>query len=185
MLFMMSCATHKTLTNLDSLSEKKRNAYLKTVSKETVLKYGAGYYRDYKEPVISRGQFPPKSEINPTGENAGRIFYLIVYQYDGTKEQFSFPYLSRVQVWADTGKPSGVSFGNGFGIIIPENGLQEGEFERIPYEQIGIFPIYDFPNGKNETNSDPINKDELIKRGFEKQPDGTWVKVHPDVPPKY
>jgi hypothetical protein len=185
-LFAASCVSHKTLTNLDSLSEKKRNAYLKAVAKEVVVKYGTGYYRDYKEPVISRGQVPPQGEINTTGENAGRFFYHITYQYDKTKENLG-EFAIQIGFWEDTGEPLVVSFGNGWSRLIPDNfdWRNDNTIEPTPYQQNFIFPLYDWQHGKDEINSEPVNKDEIIKRGFEKQPDGTWVKIHPDVPPKY
>jgi hypothetical protein len=182
---VLSCVSNKTLTNLDTLPKAKREKYLLAQAKEVVLKYGAGYYREYKESIISQGQVPPKGTINTTGENADRIFYHVVYQYNEIKELLEYPFLARVQVWADTGKPSSVFFGNGLGIIIPENGQQEERLEQIIYEQRPVFPLYDWQNGKDETNSEPINKEELIKRGYEKQSDGTWIKVKPDIPPKY
>lgn len=40
--------------NLDKLSEKERNRYLIETSKNIVKKYGPGYYREYKKPVIIR-----------------------------------------------------------------------------------------------------------------------------------
>jgi hypothetical protein len=71
-LFIMSCASNKTLTNLDSLSKSKRERYLIAKAKETVLKYGPDYYRDYKKPEIIRGQISSKAK-----ENVGRIYYNI------------------------------------------------------------------------------------------------------------
>jgi len=30
---------------------------------------------------------------------------------------------------------------------------------------------------------EPINKEELIRKGFERQNNGQWVKTRPDIPP--
>jgi hypothetical protein len=188
-LLVVGCASNKMPTNLDSLSEKKRNAYLKNVSKDVVLKYGQEYYRNYKEPVILRGQVPQKGEINTTGEDAGRYFYHIAHQYDDTKELLEYPFLTRVQIWEDTGQPSSIFFGTGLGRIIPENydWRNDNTIEQTPYHQRDISPIYDFWSGKeiDIKTTDPVNKEELIICGFERQPDGNWIKVKPDVPPKY
>ena len=64
--------------NLDNLPTEKRDSLLKAKSKEIILRYGPGYYREYKAPTIERIVVPP-SETNPEGTNVGRAFYTIIY----------------------------------------------------------------------------------------------------------
>jgi len=52
--------------------------------------------------------------------------------------------------------------------------------EPVPYQD-GTRPIFNIYN--SDPNQDPVNKDEIISRGWGKNSDGKWVKVRPDVPP--
>jgi len=168
--------------NLDSMSVEKRDSLLIAISKEAVLKYGPDYYREDFKPNIERHAVPPKGEINKTGEMAGRVFYWIIFPYDKTKEQLSYPFAARVQVWADTGKPSSVFFGNGLGTLVSESVLQSGEeIKPVRYRQRQVMPVWDFAD--QDPNKKPLNVDELKRRGYVEQSNGQWVKVTQDTPP--
>ena len=91
--------------NLDNLPTEKRDSLLKAKSKEIILRYGPGYYREYKAPTIERIVVPP-SETNPEGTNVGRAFYTIIYWYDKTKERLEEDFAAKVKIWADTGEPA-------------------------------------------------------------------------------
>jgi hypothetical protein len=183
-----SCISNKILINLHTLPKAKREKYLLAQAKETVLKYGPGYYREYKTPIIEEDVISASDTINAIeglSRELGRHYYKITFMYDTTREQLEWDYAAVVHIWEDTGKPSGVSFGNGYGRILYGYETDTDNLGAVPYQQAAVFPLYDWQNGKDETNSEPINKDELIKRGYEKQSDGTWIKVKPDIPPKY
>ena len=102
--------------NLDKMSEKKRTEHLIKEAKEIVMKYGPGFYRDTKPPVIKRYVIGKDESILATWTeqaNQGRSFYCIEYLYDETEESFYLKYAARVFFWGDTGKPIEVSLGAG------------------------------------------------------------------------
>ena len=103
--------------NLDNLPTEKRDSLLKAKSKEIILRYGPGYYREYKAPTIERIVVPP-SETNPEGINVGRAYYMITYWYDKTKERLEEDFAAIVRIWADTGEPAAVLFGCNYGYIL-------------------------------------------------------------------
>ncbi|MDR1170817.1 MAG: hypothetical protein LBL24_00025 [Bacteroidales bacterium] len=172
-----------TAQNLDRMKKNKRESQMIVVAKEIVMKYGPDYYRKYKRPVVERHQVPPKGELNPTGEGAGRIFYQVIFLYDKTQESLEHDFAARVTFQEDTGKPTGMFFGNGWGRKLPENWRDETVpvTEQNPYQEVQLFPIYDYDNP--DPNQEPKNKDELIRKGYERRERGQWVKTRPDVPP--
>jgi len=122
--------------DLDSLPQQQRDSILIEVAKEVVLKYGPGYYREYKRPIITRRQILPMGDINVTGKNAGRIFYEVIFLYDETKELLEYDFAARVAIWGDTHKPIRVLFGNGFIKKIPEVDLRSSKtVDQVPYQQ--------------------------------------------------
>ena len=165
------------------MSVAQRDSLLISVAEEVVLKYGPDYYRDYKEPVIKRGQVPPKGEMNPEGEMASRVYYDVTYLYDETQEVLSFEFAASVRFWADTGKPGGVTFGSGEARIIRENvdWRNDDTIEPSIYYQSVVIPIYDLNNP--DPNQEPKNLDELKRRGYKDRGDGEWIKIQKDVPP--
>lgn len=120
-LFLLGYNSVSLSQNLDSYPQAKRDSILVSIAKEVILKYGPGYYREFSNPEIKRLKFPPKGERNSTGENANRIYYIVTFRYDKTKELLEFDFAAFVRFWADTGIPDAVSFGNGIGVNIPES----------------------------------------------------------------
>jgi len=180
-LFVINLIAAKA-QQFDMMPSKQRDSLLIAAAKEIVMKYGTDYYREYKPPIIERHKVPPKSEINPTGEMADRIFYRVIFLYNKEQEQLEYDYAARVAFWNDTSKPSGIAFGNGRFFMISDNWRTDTTIEQMPYQEIEIFPIYDLNNP--DTNQEPKNKEELIRRGYERRGDrGEWVKTRPDVPP--
>lgn len=119
--------------NLESLPQIKRDSTLISIAKAAVLKYGPGYYREFKEPKIERGQVPKEGQLG--GKDANRVYYWVIFFYDSEKEELEYNYASKVSIWADTGKPTMAMFGNGFGVRIPEVELRSSEeIIQIPYQ---------------------------------------------------
>jgi hypothetical protein len=119
--------------NLDLLPQHQRDSILIAISKETVLKYGPGYYRDNIKPTIERGQVP--KEGHRGGKDANRVYYWVTYYYDPKIESLECNYTSAIAILADSRKPVIVQFGNGYVRIIPENGLRKGEeIIQVPYD---------------------------------------------------
>jgi len=123
--------------NLDSIPKTQRDSILLTKAKEVVLKYGPGYYREFKEPVIERVEsIPPKGAVIPKGAITYRFLYEVIYLYDESKEQLEEDFAAKVIFPSATGEPASVLFGNGIGIRIPKDtDLRSGEeVEPIPYQ---------------------------------------------------
>lgn len=121
--------------NLDNLPTEKRDSLLKAKSKEIILRYGPGYYREYKAPTIERIAVPP-SETNPEGTNVGRAYYMITYWYDKTKERLEEDFAAIVRIWADTGEPTSVLFGCNYDYILNRKKTRDPkEQPPIPYVQ--------------------------------------------------
>ena len=200
---ILLCISYNTTIaqNLSSMPVVKRDSLLISIAIEVVLKYGPDYYREYSKPIIERQTVPQKGEINPSGVNASRVSYRVTFPYDKAEETLEWDYAAKVQIWADTGNPTGVDFGNGIGI-----GFQEGSdwrnvtIEPISYQE-ATRPIYgiltievpesiigeqareEYIQQALKKDREPLNKDELIRKGWVKQSDGQWVKTTPDVPP--
>lgn len=202
----MNCFLVTNSQNLRILSSSKQDSLI-TLSKELILRFGPDYYREYKKPEISFEQFPSIRKIADQRliKLADRYFYRVTFPYDMTQETFECPYAAQVDIWADTFEPSRVMFGCGIGISLLDikDWRNDNTIEPIEYQEISISPIYDYsisvPDSLYEKPEEqieeyrrkffelnppePTNKDELIKRGWEKRSDGEWVKVRSDIPP--
>ncbi len=138
-LILLSCLCQKAISqDLDSLPQQQRDSILIEVAKDVVLKFGPGYYREYKRPVIKRRQVPPLGEINLTGDNANRFFYEVIFLYDETKERLEYDFAAKVTIWGDSRKPIEVMFGNGIGRVIPEVNLRstKEDINQVPFQQV-------------------------------------------------
>ena len=124
--------------NLDSIPQPERDSLLISRAKETIRKYGPGYYRDpFKEIAIRR---LTDSLLEPTSINRNpypnRVMYVITFFYDDTIEQLDSEYLAEVYFWADEeGKPMRIFFGNRYGLNLyeVEDGLRSNEDIEIYY----------------------------------------------------
>ena len=184
LILLLSISFNATVTAqyLNAMPVAKRDSLLIAIAKEVVLKYGPDYYREYSKPIIERQTVPQKGETNPSGVNAGRIIYRITFLYDKTEEVLQFDYAAKVSIWADTSHPANVFFGNGH-----VRGIQEGTdwrndttIEPVPYQAAAIAPLY---NLTDKDSTEPLNKTELLQKGYVRRSDGQWVKTTPDVPP--
>jgi hypothetical protein len=137
-ILIMSFTGTAISQNLDSLPEAKRDSLLIAVAKEVVMKYGPGYYLDYKAPIIERKVLYLNGDVGPDYYKGSRVHYIVTFLYDETKEQLEKEFAVRVGFIADKeGKPRTVTFGNGIGILLMEDFLRSGkEIEQIPYQQI-------------------------------------------------
>ena len=118
--------------NLDSLPQVQRDSILITIAKETVLKYGPGYYREHMEPKIERIQI--SNEGKSGVKNANRVYYWVNLFIDPEDAVFEWGFAARVSIWADSRKPSIAQFGSGFAAFIPEVELRNAEeIKQVPY----------------------------------------------------
>jgi len=99
------------------------------------------------------------------------------------EETLECDYAAKVSIWEDTGHPVSVIFGNNWGRPIPEgmDWRNDTTIESIPYQAAALVPLYDINNP--DPNQEPVNKAELIQKGYVEDSDGRWTKTTPDVPP--
>jgi hypothetical protein len=117
--------------HLDSLPIVKRDSILLKIAKETVMKYGPGYYRDHQPPMIKRLIMSEQGTKDGKG-NTGRIYYSVTYPEDATVEQCELNAAAIVNIWADTDSAFRVFFGCGY---------MYSELERLEREGIIIKPV--------------------------------------------
>jgi len=194
-----SCFTVVVAQDLRKMPEIQRNAVLISIAREAVLLYGPDYYREVYEPIVER-----KEICLGCG-----YYYFVTFPYDKTKETL-IGYAAEVQICENTGRPLGIMFGNGLGTRLLE---EWGDWRNGPPAHVGVHkyqdmtkPIY-YNDGiieiiipqsiandpeKREAyyqqellkyDREPLNKEQLLQRGWEKRSDGQWVKTRPDVPP--
>ena len=203
----MNCLIVANAQHSGTLSTAKRDSLI-ALSKEVILKFGPDYYREYKQPEIEYKQYPSADKIGDKRyiHWADRYYYRVTFPYDKTQETLEMFYAAKVDIWADTFEPSGVMFGCGMGINISafDDWRNNTTMPIIEYEDatVPIFPILSvlYPDsliGKPEeiqeyfkwkeaelrSQQEPRNKEELIKRGWERRSNGEWVKTRRDVPP--
>ncbi len=115
-------------TNLDRLSEKKRTEYLLDVSKEAIMKYAPGWYREDGGYKIERLEWEDPRHI----ERKGKVSYIIIRYYDANKESFPSGFSTEVDVNEETGKVTDMGFGDGYGW----GGLDYPElFDFVPFKK--------------------------------------------------
>ncbi|NDV64574.1 hypothetical protein [Bacteroides sp. 224] len=153
LLFVITCTVLPAVSqNLAKMSEQKRSRFLLKTAKETILKYGPGYYRDYV-PSVDRFYIGERRRGGQAFSAAfeekhnGRFFYRVKYPYDKTKEYFRMDYSACVFIWEDTGKPFHVSFG--YGIFL--------ELEELPTTRSGEHPVIEY---KQSTRYKIVNIEE-------------------------
>lgn len=187
--------------NLDSMPVAQRDSLLISIAKEFIMKNGPDYYREYKPPVISHKKY----EAYPDRRNDGRKYYTVTFLYDPAEETLYWDFAAKAEIWADNGNIIGVTFGNGIGVEVKEEGYDWRKstiIHHIPYQDFSqpnysgvTYNIPDSLADKPEKikefeekqaalkKSNPLNKAILLKLGWEFTSDGEWVKTGPDIPP--
>ena len=179
-LLCLNCSPTVMAQNLSTMSATQRDSTLLSIAKEVVLRLGPDYYREHKPPIINRRE--------PRDIDLGRAYYMVVFPFDIAKERLR-DYAASVGIWEDNGRPTGVAFGNGTGIFIPED-VDWREWANTisptPYqEMVGTIRIrYDDQGEPISLNGRPTNKQELLQRGWERDHDGQWRRTRPDTPPE-
>ena len=169
-----SCCIAANAQFFDTMPVAKRDSLLISLAKEVVLLYGPDYYREYPSPTITSGKFPYDERY------LGKPYYLVTFLYDKTIEKLEWNHAAKVRIFADTGEPASVFFGNGigFGFFAEFSDWRKGTPNPIPYYD-ATRPIYIYM----DKNADPVNKEELIEKGWIRQDNGQWRRTRPDVPP--
>ncbi|MDR1883405.1 MAG: hypothetical protein LBR26_11595 [Prevotella sp.] len=121
--------------DLEKMPKAEREVLLIKRAKELVLRHGPGYWREYQPPVIERSVFTGKTGSG--SKYIGQIYYRITILYNPKSERFNCNYAAVVDFWAITGKPWGISFGNGLGFVFDDNyeeKIKSGQVEVMPFQ---------------------------------------------------
>ena len=143
-IIMSSCSTSRP-NLLGKMPKTEREAYLIKLGKEVTKAFGPGYYREYKQPIISKPKKFKDNDMRPEIQaNIGRKYYVVTFLYDPSKETLDWNHASQVEIWKDTGEPMGATFGNGYGkdFIFDsyEEQLRSPDKTIVPYQQAPPLP---------------------------------------------
>lgn len=128
------CLCHSQ--NLDKLSRKEKNQYLIETAKGIVKKYGPGYYREYKKPIIQRDTISNRDDLSEDDKKEiGRVFFRVHFPYDSSLDYLGTKYIASVTFWEDTGQPSSVFFACGFGLFLDSDTITNNTI-KIHYQSI-------------------------------------------------
>lgn len=138
LISMLSCFG-AIAQNLGKMDKVQRDKYLIELSTEVIKKFGPGYYRNVV-PVITDGVFETTDKRPEIKKNIGREYYEVTYSYDKSKELLDFDFSAKVRIWKDSGEPSEVIFGNGYGrnfffLSYKEQTDARATIEVVPYQQ--------------------------------------------------
>jgi len=177
-ILCVSCHIIVHAQDLSKMSVPKRNSELISIAKKIVLLYGPDYFREYKPPVITKDKWHTDELYT-----AGRIYYRVTILYDELEEQLSWNYAAEVCIWEDSGRPYSVMFGNGLGFGFSEDwDWPKGIIEPMTYQD-ATRPICCATDEEGNIIPEPVNKDELLRKGWRKREDGQWERTRPDAPP--
>lgn len=153
-LLLVFCASslHAQQANLDKLPAARRDSMLIEIAKAAVLKYGPGYWREYKDTGIQKPEI--RYFITEEGERTtvsypelkNKKIYYVTFFYDKTKETLSNYYAARISIVAESGTACIVMFGNmrGLGIYEYEKTgsklRSSSDHPVVPYEQAPKLP---------------------------------------------
>jgi len=185
-LLCVGFGTVKSQDIFENMLIAQRDSILTSIAKEVVLMYAPDYYRDKFPPKIARAVVPPFSgPIHPSQENlVGKVLYAVTFLYDPTEERLAGDFAVSVSIWGSTGNPRAVTFTDSWFLIISRNDDNYDWCNATPnprpYHE-SIIPLYDINNP--DPNQEPVNKDELLRRGWKRKDNGQWERTRPDAPP--
>lgn len=138
LISMLSCFD-TIAQNLEKMDKEQRDKSLIELSTEVIKKFGPDYYRNVV-PVITDGVFETTDKRSKIKKNVGREYYEVTYSYDKSKELLDFDFSAKVRIWKDSGEPSEVIFGNGYGrnffvLSYKEQTDARAIIEVVPYQQ--------------------------------------------------
>ena len=146
---------------------------------EVAQNFGPDYC---KEPLTAKILKPvaydTKSNLNPEiARNHGRKYYTVECRYANRRVPDDV-YAFKVQIWADTGEPEGVMFGNGWGKHFMETSYKDWETQGInPKDRIKYrrpeFEFYESLSAKELKEMNQALKDEKHRRERER----VWGKT--------
>lgn len=128
-----------------SMKKAEREAYMINLAMEVAQNFGPDYCREpLKARVLGMEAFEGKQNLNPeVSRNHGRKYYNVEFRYDGRRVP-DYVYAFQVRIWADTGEPSGVMFGNGRGVPFMQISYKDWVKQGIKQEELAKYRRPDF-----------------------------------------
>ena len=162
-----------------SMKKAEREAYMINLAMEVAQNFGPDYC---KEPLTAKilkpVAFDTKSNLNPeVAKNHGRKYYTVELRYAHRSVPI-YVYAAKVKIWADTGEPSGVLFGNGWGKPFMETSYKDWVKRGIKQEELAKyrrpdFEFYESLSAKELKEMNQAVKDDKHRRERER----VWRKV--------
>ena len=161
------------------MKKAERDAYMINLAMEVAQNFGPDYC---KEPLTAKILKPvacdTKSNLNPeVAKNHGRKYYTVELRY-AHRQVPIYVYAAKVQIWADTGEPSGVLFGNYRGKPFMETSYKDWVKRGIKQEELAKyrrpdFEFYESLSAKELKEMNQAVKDDKHRRERER----VWRKV--------
>jgi len=161
------------------MKKAERDAYMINLAMEVAQNFGPDYC---KEPLTAKILKPvacdTKSNLNPeVAKNHGRKYYTVELRY-AHRQVPIYVYAAKVQIWADTGEPSGVLFGNYRGKPFMETSYKDWVKRGIKQEELAKyrrpdFEFYESLSAKELKEMNQAVKDDKHRRERERM----WRKV--------
>jgi len=178
--------------NLDSMSQQQRDSLLITRARKVIELYAPEYYREDVKPIVTRGEFVFDGKTHCFGDapdvfrTGTRVYYIVYFGYDKTKETHHKDYLAHVNFWSDeSGKPNSIDFINGCGLGLSENLFQSDgsllrsslNIEQVPFYEDWEVRTYEEPEPSvvkadwtptlTDTLTSAVNYEKMLEDGFE------------------
>lgn len=145
MLCLSLLAMGQEKKDFASMKKAEREAYMINLAMEVAQNFGPDYCREpLKARVLGMEAFEGKQNLNPeVSRNHGRKYYNVEFRYDGRRVP-DYVYAFQVRIWADTGEPSGVMFGNGRGVPFMQISYKDWVKQGIKQEELAKYRRPDF-----------------------------------------
>ena len=127
------------------MSKKEKKVYMVNLAMEVAHNFGPDYCQEpLKARILAMEAFEGKQNLNPNvSQNHGRRYYTVELRY-ANRQVPDYVYASKVHIWADTGEPAGVLFGNGRGVLFTETSYKDWLKRGIKQEELAKYRRPDF-----------------------------------------
>ncbi|MBR3478406.1 MAG: hypothetical protein IKH43_04845 [Bacteroidaceae bacterium] len=162
-----------------SMKKAEREAYMINLALEVAQNFGPDYC---KEPLTAKILKPvacdTKSNLHPeVAKNHGRKYYTVELRY-AHRQVPIYVYAAKVQIWADTGEPSGVLFGNGWGKPFMETSYKDWLKRGVKQEELAKYRRPDFEFYESLSAKELKEMNQAIKEDkHRRERERVWRKV--------
>ena len=148
-ILAMICCQHSyaQATDFADMNKKEKDEYMTCLAMEVAQNFGPDYC---KGPLTAKIVKPvacdTKSNLNfEIARHHGRKYYTVELRYAHRTVPI-YVYAAKVHIWADTGEPAGVFFGNGHGVHFMQTSYKDWLKRGIKQEERAKYrrPDFDF-----------------------------------------